>query len=138
MFSDVLDNHENMRLDIPHMGCKFREEMYQLVHDNPNAFSDISALQGWPPSNPDMVITRSREAVQSIPNRVLFGSDWPLFDLASSRASWGRFVKEHPWGESMGEYLGGRQHPKTDAMVIVRTGGVGPRRPRRRCPLSLS
>jgi predicted TIM-barrel fold metal-dependent hydrolase len=106
MFSDVLDKHENMRLVIAHMGGKFREEMYQLVHDYPNAYTDISALQGWLPSNPDMVISRLKEAAERIPDRVLFGSDWPLFDLVFSHASWVRFVKEQPWGdESMKERL---------------------------------
>jgi predicted TIM-barrel fold metal-dependent hydrolase len=39
---------------------------------------------------------------------VLFGSDWPLFDLAFSHANWVRFVKEQPWGdETMKERLFG-------------------------------
>lgn len=106
LFSEVLDKHENMRLVVAHMGGKFREEMYQLVQDYPNAYTDISALQGWLPSNPEVAISRLREAAERIPNKVLFGSDWPLFDLAFSHANWVRFVKEQPWGdESMKERL---------------------------------
>ncbi len=108
LFSDVLDKHQNMRLVVAHMGGKFRDEMYQLLAEHDNAYTDISALQGWLPSNPEVAISRLQEASRRIPERVLFGSDWPLFDLAFSHANWVRFVKEQPWGdESMKERLFG-------------------------------
>lgn len=97
-FADVLEKHEKMRLVIAHMGGKFRKEMYELLARFPNAYTDISALQGWLPSNPEVAEARLREAVSVIEDRMLFGSDWPLFDLAYSHANWVRFLKETPWG----------------------------------------
>ncbi len=97
-FAKVLDKHERMRLVIAHMGGKFRSEMYELLAEFPNAYTDISALQGWLPSNPEVAQARLVEAVAVIEDRLLFGSDWPLFDLAYSHANWVRFVREVPWG----------------------------------------
>jgi predicted TIM-barrel fold metal-dependent hydrolase len=97
-FAQVLERHEGVRLVIAHMGGKFRAEMYELLARFPNAYTDISALQGWLPSNPEVAEKRLAEAAAAIEDRMLFGSDWPLFDLAFSHANWVRFVKERPWG----------------------------------------
>ena len=97
-FAGVLEKRETMRLVIAHMGGKFRPEMYELLARFPNAYTDISALQGWLPSNPEVAQGRLTEAVQVIEDRMLFGSDWPLFDMAFSHANWVHFVREMPWG----------------------------------------
>ena len=97
-FAKVLEKHEEMRLVIAHMGGKFRSEMYDLLARFPNAFTDISALQGWLPSNPEVAEGRLVEAVKVIEDRMLFGSDWPLFDMAYSHANWVHFIQERPWG----------------------------------------
>jgi predicted TIM-barrel fold metal-dependent hydrolase len=97
-FAGVLEKHERMRLVIAHMGGKFRKEMYDLLARFPNAYTDISALQGWLPSNPEVAEGRLVEAVKVIEDRMLFGSDWPLFDMAYSHANWVRFIQETPWG----------------------------------------
>jgi predicted TIM-barrel fold metal-dependent hydrolase len=97
-FDAVLAKHENMRLVVAHMGGKFRPEMYELLAKHENAYTDISALQGWLPSNPEVAEGRLAEAVKVIEDRLLFGSDWPLFDMAYPHGSWVRFVKETPWG----------------------------------------
>jgi predicted TIM-barrel fold metal-dependent hydrolase len=35
-----------------------------------------------------------------MPGRVIFGSDWPLFDLAYPYHHWVRFVKEEDWASA--------------------------------------
>jgi predicted TIM-barrel fold metal-dependent hydrolase len=39
-----------------------------------------------------------KEASERMPERVLFGSDWPLFDLAYCQSNWVEFVQERKWG----------------------------------------
>jgi predicted TIM-barrel fold metal-dependent hydrolase len=51
-----------------------------------------------------------------MPDRLVFGTDWPLFDLSYSHMNWVRFVMETDWanpsikekmlGETMRKVLG--------------------------------
>jgi predicted TIM-barrel fold metal-dependent hydrolase len=105
-YSKVLDKHERMKLVIAHMGGKFREEMFPLLAKYQNAYTDCSALQGWLPSNPDMVVSRLKDAAERIPDRIFFGTDWPLFELAYSQPYFIELVRTQPWGsEEMKERL---------------------------------
>ena len=99
LFKKVLDDHSHMKLVVAHLGGMFRDEMYELLAACPNAYTDCSALQGWLPSNPEVATERLREAAQRIPDRTMFGSDWPIFDLAYSHANWTSFLLEMPWAD---------------------------------------
>jgi predicted TIM-barrel fold metal-dependent hydrolase len=98
-FIPVLERHPDMRLIIAHLGGKFRGETYELARRFPNVYTDCSALQGWLPSEPDVCKARLQEAVANMPNRVIFGSDWPLFDMAYPYSFWVRFVREEEWAD---------------------------------------
>jgi len=97
LFRKVLDEHPRMKLVVAHLGGKFRDEMFQLLDVCPNAYTDCSALQGWLPSNPEVATERLKEVAKRIPDRAFFGSDWPIFDLAYSHASWTEFVRGTDW-----------------------------------------
>jgi predicted TIM-barrel fold metal-dependent hydrolase len=95
---EVLQNWPELNLVIAHLGGKFRPETYELAKEFPNVYTDCSALQGWLPSDPAVVIDRLKEAVGTMPGRVIFGSDWPLFDMSYPYTSWVPFVKDEKWG----------------------------------------
>ncbi|MDD1771157.1 MAG: amidohydrolase [Methanomassiliicoccales archaeon] len=97
-YAPVLERHQNMKLVVAHMGGKFRDEVWPLLDKYPNVYTDCSALQGWLPSNPDMVMSRLAEVAERIPERVFFGTDWPLFELAYSQPSFVDLVKKGTWG----------------------------------------
>lgn len=98
LFHNVVAKRERMKLVIAHLGGKFREELYHLASERPNVYADCSALQGWLPSQPEMVEARLKEASERMPGRVFFGSDWPLFDLAYCQSNWVELVQESKWG----------------------------------------
>jgi len=105
-YTEILDKFQEMKLVIAHLGGKFREEMYPLVERYDNAYADCSALQGWLPSTPEPAIERLKEMAKRIPDKVFFGTDWPLFELAYSQPYWIEFVQKSPWGsEDMKERL---------------------------------
>ena len=116
-FAPILEKHPEMRLVVAHLGGKFRAETYELAKRFPNVYADCSALQGWLPSDPEVCKSRLKEAVANMPGRVIFGSDWPLFDMAYPYSFWVRFVKEEGWasdgvkeqllGGTMGKLLKG-------------------------------
>lgn len=115
-FREVLEREPELRIVIAHLGGKFRAETYELAKSFPHIYADCSALQGWLPSDPATCISRLQEALASMPGRIIFGSDWPLFDMAYPYAFWARFLREEKWakddakrgvmGETMARLLG--------------------------------
>lgn len=106
LYNSILDRHHDLKLVVAHLGGKYRDEMYELLSKYDNAYTDCSALQGWLPSNPEMVEIRLKEAAEKIPQRVFFGTDWPLFELAYSQPYFIELLRKVPWGsEEMKERL---------------------------------
>jgi uncharacterized protein len=97
-FAPVLESHENLKLVIAHLGGKFRDEVWPLLEKYPNVYTDCSALQSWFPSDPNMVLKRLEEIAIRAPDRVFFGTDWPLFDLVCSQYSFVDLVDKGAWG----------------------------------------
>jgi len=93
----VLERHPSVNFVMAHLGGKWREETLSIVEDYENAYTDCSALQGWLPSNPEMALRRLEEVARRIPDKVIFGSDWPLFELQYTTRHWVNFVKENDW-----------------------------------------
>ncbi|HTY46424.1 MAG TPA: amidohydrolase family protein [Methanomassiliicoccales archaeon] len=98
-FASVLDRYENMTLVIAHLGGKFHDELWPLLEKYPNAYTDCSALQGWFPSSPEMIMSRLAEMATRAPERVFFGTDWPLFDLVLPQAAFVDLVGTSDWGD---------------------------------------
>jgi predicted TIM-barrel fold metal-dependent hydrolase len=96
-FKEVMEGEPELKVIIAHLGGKFRAETYELAKSFPNLYADCSALQGWLPSEPGVCMSRLQEAVANMPGKVIFGSDWPLFDMAYPYTFWVRFVREEKW-----------------------------------------
>lgn len=116
LFREVLNRYPDLRIVIAHLGGKWRSETYDLAKECPNLYADCSAVQGWLPSQPEVAKDRLAEAALQMPDRLVFGTDWPLFDLSYSHMNWVRFVMETDWaspsikekmlGETMRKILG--------------------------------
>ncbi len=89
-FRDVAERHPDMNIIIAHFGGKFYDELLPLMREFPNIYTDCSALQGWLPKRPDMVHSRMAEVCGEFPDRVIFGSDFPLYEI---RYSTRRFIE---------------------------------------------
>jgi len=96
-FREVLERHPSLRIVVAHLGGKWRSETYELAKEFDNLYTDCSALQGWLPSQPEVARSRLKEAASLMPDRLIFGTDWPLFDLSYSHANWVRYVMEENW-----------------------------------------
>ncbi len=99
-FRAVLERHPSIKIVIAHLGGKWRSETFELAKEFDNLFADCSALQGWLPSQPDVAKSRLREAAGLMPDRLIFGTDWPLFDLSYSHSNWVRFVRDEDWADA--------------------------------------
>ena len=96
-FRKILERYPEINIIIAHLGGKYRADTYELAAEFDNLYTDCSALQGWLPSEPGVVIDRMKEAFSHMGDRVIFGSDWPLFDLSYPYEHWSNFVKEQPF-----------------------------------------
>ncbi len=108
-YDEVLSRYPDLKVIIAHLGGKWRAETYELCAKHANCYTDISALQGWLPSDPATCITRLKEVAEKAPDRASFGTDWPLFDLSYPSSSWLNFVKEQDWANEdiKAQVLGG-------------------------------
>jgi uncharacterized protein len=98
-WSSVLENHPDMNIVIAHLGGKWRQQTFELCQKYPNCYTDCSALQGWLPSDPDTAMSRLKEVAEKVPDKVCYGSDFPLFDLSYSSPKWLDFVRTQPWAD---------------------------------------
>jgi predicted TIM-barrel fold metal-dependent hydrolase len=108
-FDEVLERHPDLNVVIAHLGGKYRQETYDLCARHSNCYTDISALQGWLPSDPDTCLARLKEVAEKAPDRASFGTDFPLFDLSYASSMWLNFVKDRPWADedTKAKVLGG-------------------------------
>lgn len=108
-FDEVLQRYPDLRVVIAHLGGKYRQETYELCAQHANCYTDISALQGWLPSDPDTCMARLKEVAEKVPDRASFGTDFPLFDLSYASSMWLSFVKDRPWADedTKAKVLGG-------------------------------
>jgi predicted TIM-barrel fold metal-dependent hydrolase len=95
----MLKAHPDTNLVLAHLGGRWRFQVMELCQRFDNCYTDISALQGWLPSDPDTALLRLREVADKVPDRASFASDFPLFDLSYESMQWARFVREQPWAD---------------------------------------
>lgn len=98
-WAEVLDRYPDTNIVIAHLGGKWRSQAFELCQKYPNCYADCSALQGWLPSDPDTALSRLREIAEKIPDKVSFGTDFPLFELSYVSSMWLDFVKQQPWAD---------------------------------------
>ena len=65
---------------VAHLGGKFHDELIPLMQEYENVYTDCSALQGWMPDGKDTIRQRLDEVTSLFPDRVVFGSDFPLYE----------------------------------------------------------
>ena len=115
-FDRIAEKHPDMKIIIAHLGGKFHDELFPLMDAHDNVYTDCSALQGWIPVDPTMVDRRLEEVSSRYPDRVVFGSDSPLYNERTTvqrymdiimDGKWGtRKVKEDILGNNMARILG--------------------------------
>jgi len=98
-WEEFLERYPDTNLVIAHLGGKWRSQALELCERYPNCYADCSALQGWLPSDPATAESRLREIAERVPDKVSFGTDYPLFELGYPSSMWVDFVKDRPWAD---------------------------------------
>lgn len=115
MFARVAERHPDMKIIVAHLGGKFHEEIFPLMEEHDNVYTDCSSLQGWIPEDRSMVWKRLDSVTSRFPDRVVFGTDFPLYEFVSAEqfirlirdGDWGsERIKDGLFGRNMGRVLG--------------------------------
>lgn len=97
-FARVAERHPDMKIIIAHLGGMFHDELFPLMDEYENVYTDCSALQGWIPEDKDMVDRRLDEVTSRYPERVVFGSDSPLYNERTTVQRYIDIIMEGRWG----------------------------------------
>ncbi len=105
----VAEKHPDMNIIIAHMGGKFHEELAPIMREHDNVYTDCSALQGWMPSEPEQVYSRLESICGEFPERVVFGSDFPIYEERFSTYQFINLIRDGDWGSDKlkADLLGG-------------------------------
>jgi len=94
----VARDHPDTKYIIAHLGGKFSSELPDLMREYDNVYTDCSAMQGWLPSEPKTVIKTVSRFAEEFPERVVYGSDFPLYEIKYSSTLFIRLLTESEWG----------------------------------------
>jgi predicted TIM-barrel fold metal-dependent hydrolase len=96
-FMDIASRHPDTRFIIAHLGGKFMEETFELMGECDNVYTDCSALQGWLPKQPEVVLAKMKQAADLFPDRLVFGSDFPYFEIRYPTSLYLEMLKKGDW-----------------------------------------
>lgn len=94
----VAENHPDTKFIIAHLGGKFSSELPEVMRKHDNIYADCSAMQGWLPAEPGVVIKTVSKFAEEFPERIVYGSDFPLYEIKYSSMLFIRLLMEEEWG----------------------------------------
>lgn len=97
-FSKVAEDHPEMNIIIAHLGGKFHSELLPLMEKHGNIYTDCSALQGWAYDDRSMICKRIKAVSSRFPDRIVFGTDFPLYESTFSAMQFIREIRDGDWG----------------------------------------
>lgn len=116
MMQSVAEKYPDTNFIIAHLGGKFHDELFPLMESCENVYADCSALQGWVPEEKGMIRKRLKDSISKFPDRIVFGTDFPLYDEMFSTAQFIDEIEKMEWesekvradfyGDTMARLLG--------------------------------
>ena len=89
----VASDFPDLKIILAHVGVPWQDETLMIASKNPNVSVDVSGWQVFASSIPLKVYQMVADAklMRVFPNRMLFGSDFPLFEYTMSLKKWVEF-----------------------------------------------
>ncbi|MGD9395155.1 MAG: amidohydrolase family protein [Candidatus Thorarchaeota archaeon] len=89
----VAADFPDLKIILAHVGFPWQDEALMIAAKNPNVSVDVSGWQALAADVPMKVyqMIGDAKAMRVFPNRVLFGSDFPLFEYAMPLKKWVEF-----------------------------------------------
>jgi predicted TIM-barrel fold metal-dependent hydrolase len=91
----VAADFPGLKIVMAHVGVPWTEEALMVASKNPNVSVDVSGWQVFASRTPSRLYKMVADAKLNrvFPNRMLFGSDFPLFEYAMPLKNWVEFFK---------------------------------------------
>jgi predicted TIM-barrel fold metal-dependent hydrolase len=91
----VASDFPELKIVLAHVGFPWQDEALMIASKNPNISVDVSGWQVFASTVPLKVYQMIGDAkiMRVFPNRVLFGSDFPLFEYAMPLKKWVEFFR---------------------------------------------
>ena len=91
----VAADFPDLKIVLAHVGFPWQDEALMIASKNPNVYVDVSGWQVFASTVPMKLYQMIGDAkiMRVFPNRVLFGSDFPLFEYTMSLKMWVDFFK---------------------------------------------
>ncbi|MHA2360171.1 MAG: amidohydrolase family protein [Candidatus Thorarchaeota archaeon] len=92
----VAADFPELKIILAHVGFPWKDETLMIASKNPNVSVDVSGWQVYAATVPMKVYQMVSEAkiMRVFPNRMLFGSDYPLFESTMPLKNWVEFFKD--------------------------------------------
>ena len=89
----VAADFPDLQIILAHVGVPWQDETLMIASKNPNVSVDVSGWQVYGSTVPLNVhqMVADAKLVRVFPNRMLFGSDFPLFEYTMSLKNWVEF-----------------------------------------------
>ncbi|WP_026882934.1 amidohydrolase family protein [Clostridium akagii] len=91
---EVAKKYKNVNFILAHAGILYYEEGLKLIQNYKNIYLDISGFERVSKNK-----TEFQEKMKSLfkyaPDKVLFGTDWPLYSFNVTQKTWVNYVKEN-------------------------------------------
>lgn len=94
----VAEKHPDVKIIVAHLGGKFHDELFPLMDACDNVYTDCSALQGWFLSDKTMIDKRLESVTSRYPDRVVWGTDSPLYEVQMPTSMYIQTIREAEWG----------------------------------------
>lgn len=91
----VAADFPDLKIILAHVGFPWKDETLMIASKNPNVSVDVSGWQVYASTVPMKVYQMVADAkiIRVFPNRMLFGSDYPLFEDTMPLKNWVEFFK---------------------------------------------
>lgn len=76
-----------------HLTTEGFEERVKLCKENKNVYTDVSAFQRE--LGKESLEAKMKIAFEEIPNKMIFGTDWPLYSMMGKQKQWVDYFKNH-------------------------------------------
>jgi predicted TIM-barrel fold metal-dependent hydrolase len=84
---NVAKEFKGVNFILGHAGMLYFDESFPICKENSNVYMDVSGFQLMRDSK-SLIENRMTQIFNSTPEQILFGTDWPMFNLKGTQKSW--------------------------------------------------
>lgn len=84
---NITQQYKNAKFILAHGAIKDHDKGIKLAQNIENIYLDISSYQGEL-NRKEVLREKLRECLERVPHKVLFGTDWPMYNFSNQQKNW--------------------------------------------------